>query len=358
MKQQSSSPSTATKSASPIPASSTFRSKPSSPSSTSSATTLRSHPARCYGIRDRPIVLKRFVNGAEGEAFYQKRAPADRPAWLRTVTLSFPSGRTAEEVVVDDAAGLAWIVEPWLHRASSACRPHRRPRPSRRTARRSRSRPRRRLGRRPPRRPRSASSSRRGGPARLAQDQRLPRHARQRAHPAALDLHRSPPRRPRTLPRRRAPRSQRWPAPSGGRKSATASSSTTTRTPRTAPPAPPTRCARCPMRASPRRCDWDEVPDCEPADFTVADHAGAICRHRRSARRDGHARLARSTSFSSSPRTTKPKGSATPRGRRTSARWKAKPRASRPRAPRSAERSSGKDSAEEASRQDAAAYHR
>ena len=59
---------------------------------------------------DRPIVLKRFVNGAEGEAFYQKRAPAERPAWLRTVTLSFPSGRTAEEVVVDDAAGLAWIV--------------------------------------------------------------------------------------------------------------------------------------------------------------------------------------------------------------------------------------------------------
>jgi DNA ligase D-like protein (predicted polymerase) len=62
------------------------------------------------GIEDRPIVLKRFVNGAEGEAFYQKRAPTERPAWLRTVTLSFPSGRTAEELVVDDAAGLAWIV--------------------------------------------------------------------------------------------------------------------------------------------------------------------------------------------------------------------------------------------------------
>jgi bifunctional non-homologous end joining protein LigD len=67
-------------------------------------------PGALAGIRDRPIVLKRFVNGAEGEAFYQKRAPADRPAWLRTVTLSFPSGRTAEEIVVDDAAGLAWIV--------------------------------------------------------------------------------------------------------------------------------------------------------------------------------------------------------------------------------------------------------
>src|ERR1051325_3865901 len=62
------------------------------------------------GIRDRPIVLKRFVNGAEAEPFYQKRAPENHPDWLRTVTLSFPSGRTAEEIVVDDAAGLAWIV--------------------------------------------------------------------------------------------------------------------------------------------------------------------------------------------------------------------------------------------------------
>jgi bifunctional non-homologous end joining protein LigD len=67
-------------------------------------------PGALKGIADRPIVLKRFVNGAEAEAFYQKRAPTDRPGWLRTVTLSFPSGRTAEELVVDDAAGLAWIV--------------------------------------------------------------------------------------------------------------------------------------------------------------------------------------------------------------------------------------------------------
>ncbi|AFL90227.1 putative DNA primase [Terriglobus roseus DSM 18391] len=67
-------------------------------------------PGALNGIRDRPIVLKRFVDGAEKEPFYQKRAPADKPDWLRTATLSFPSGRTAEEVVVDDAAGLAWIV--------------------------------------------------------------------------------------------------------------------------------------------------------------------------------------------------------------------------------------------------------
>jgi DNA ligase D-like protein (predicted polymerase) len=67
-------------------------------------------PGALAGIRDRPIVLKRFVDGAEGEAFYQKRAPANRPSWLETATLSFPSGRTAEEIVVNDAAGLAWIV--------------------------------------------------------------------------------------------------------------------------------------------------------------------------------------------------------------------------------------------------------
>jgi bifunctional non-homologous end joining protein LigD len=67
-------------------------------------------PGALAGIRDRPIVLKRFVDGAEGQAFYQKRAPTSRPVWLRTTTLSFPSGRVAEEVVVDDAAGLAWVV--------------------------------------------------------------------------------------------------------------------------------------------------------------------------------------------------------------------------------------------------------
>src|ERR671915_2265229 len=53
-------------------------------------------PGALAGIQDRPLVLKRFVNGADGEAFYQKRAPTQRPLWLRTVTLSFPSGRTAE----------------------------------------------------------------------------------------------------------------------------------------------------------------------------------------------------------------------------------------------------------------------
>jgi len=62
------------------------------------------------GIAGRPIVLKRFVDGAEAAPFYQKRAPESRPDWIRSVTLTFPSGKTAEEVVVDDIAGLIWIV--------------------------------------------------------------------------------------------------------------------------------------------------------------------------------------------------------------------------------------------------------
>jgi DNA ligase D-like protein (predicted polymerase) len=67
-------------------------------------------PGALAGIEDRPLVLKRFVHGAEGEAFYQKRAPSERPPFLRTTTLAFPSGRTAQEIVIDDAAGLAWVV--------------------------------------------------------------------------------------------------------------------------------------------------------------------------------------------------------------------------------------------------------
>ena len=52
------------------------------------------------GIRERPIVLKRYVNGIEGDWFFQKRAPKGRPDWIRTVELAFPSGRTAQELVV------------------------------------------------------------------------------------------------------------------------------------------------------------------------------------------------------------------------------------------------------------------
>src|SRR5258707_6304187 len=61
------------------------------------------------GAAGRPMALKRFVNGAEEEPFFQKRAPSSRPAWIETAELRFPSGRTADEVVLRDAAGLAWV---------------------------------------------------------------------------------------------------------------------------------------------------------------------------------------------------------------------------------------------------------
>ena len=54
--------------------------------------------------------MKRFVDGAAGQPFFQKRAPESRPDWIETVELSFPSGRTADEIVIRDAAQLAWIV--------------------------------------------------------------------------------------------------------------------------------------------------------------------------------------------------------------------------------------------------------
>ena len=61
------------------------------------------------GAGGRPNVLVRYPNGVDGEFFYQKRAPQSRPSWVDVVTLSFPSGRTAEEVVPRDAAALAWM---------------------------------------------------------------------------------------------------------------------------------------------------------------------------------------------------------------------------------------------------------
>ena len=62
------------------------------------------------GIDGRPMALKRYVNGADGEFFFQKRAPSSRPEWIETVELKFPSGRSAHEIVITDEAQLAWIV--------------------------------------------------------------------------------------------------------------------------------------------------------------------------------------------------------------------------------------------------------
>ncbi len=72
------------------------------------------------GVRDRPTVLKRYPNGAEGEFFYQKRVPEKRPEWIETVTVGFPSGRHAEELCPVDVAHILWAanlgcldLNPW-----------------------------------------------------------------------------------------------------------------------------------------------------------------------------------------------------------------------------------------------------
>jgi DNA ligase D-like protein (predicted polymerase) len=62
------------------------------------------------GVAGRPMILKRFVNGIDQEAFFQKRAPSRRPDWIEVAELRYASGRSADEVVVRDAAALAWVV--------------------------------------------------------------------------------------------------------------------------------------------------------------------------------------------------------------------------------------------------------
>ncbi|MBA3326679.1 MAG: DNA polymerase domain-containing protein [Solirubrobacterales bacterium] len=61
-------------------------------------------------LRERPTVLKRWKDGITGEFFFQKRVPEKRPEWLQTATVSFPSGRSATELVPNDAAHLLWAV--------------------------------------------------------------------------------------------------------------------------------------------------------------------------------------------------------------------------------------------------------
>ncbi|HEY3758941.1 MAG TPA: DNA polymerase domain-containing protein [Solirubrobacteraceae bacterium] len=68
------------------------------------------HAAVLVGLRERPTVMKRWVDGVEGKPFFQKRVPDSAPAWLQTATVTFPSGRSARELVVNDAAHLVWGV--------------------------------------------------------------------------------------------------------------------------------------------------------------------------------------------------------------------------------------------------------
>ena len=81
-------------------------------------------------LRERPTVMKRYVDGAAAEPFFQKRVPKGAPDWLQTATVAFPSGRTATELVPNDAAHLVWAVNlgvidfnPWPVRRADLDRP-------------------------------------------------------------------------------------------------------------------------------------------------------------------------------------------------------------------------------------------
>jgi bifunctional non-homologous end joining protein LigD len=91
---------------------------------------LECEQAVVRGLRERPTVLKRWVDGVEGEPFFQKRVPEGAPDWLQTATVTFPSGRHARELVPNDAAHLLWGVNlgvidwnPWAVRRSDLDHP-------------------------------------------------------------------------------------------------------------------------------------------------------------------------------------------------------------------------------------------
>jgi DNA ligase D-like protein (predicted polymerase) len=81
-------------------------------------------------LRERPTVMKRFVDGIENPPIWQKRVPQRTPEWLETATVTFPSGRSATELVANDAAHLAWAVNlgvvdfnPWPARRADLDHP-------------------------------------------------------------------------------------------------------------------------------------------------------------------------------------------------------------------------------------------
>jgi len=87
-------------------------------------------PGALRGVRERPTVLKRYPDGAGGEFFYQKRVPTPLPEWLETVTVTFPSGRSARELCPVDVAHVVWAanlgcldLNPWAVRRSDVDHP-------------------------------------------------------------------------------------------------------------------------------------------------------------------------------------------------------------------------------------------
>ena len=220
-------------------------------------------------LRERPGTMKRFVDGAAGEFFFQKRVPKNAPDWLQTATFTFPSGRTATELVANDARAPGLGGQPRRHRLQPPPRPPRRPGLPRRAARRPRPAARRALEHGPAGRDVRQGGARGPRPGRLPEDLGLARDPRQRPHQAASGTTSRSAARPSPWPARSSGACPRRPPASGGRRSATASSSTTTRTRATARspsgysvrPVPDAKVC-CPIT-------WKEVPDVEPGDLRL-----------------------------------------------------------------------------------------
>ena len=249
----------------------------------------RGRAARHRRPADRAQALRRTAPRASRSS--RSARPSSVPTGSRRSSCASRRAGRRSEIVVRDAAQLLWIVNlgcidlnPHPVRADDLEHPDELrvdldPGPG--VA----------LGRRPARGAGRARGARRARPARLAQDVGLARHPRQRAHRAALDAStRCAARRWRWRARWSGARPSSRPA-SGGRRSATASSSTTTRTPRTARWPRRGRCGRRPTRACRCRSSGTRCADCDPAAFTLvtaparfAERGDAVGRHRRRGR--------------------------------------------------------------------------
>ena len=220
------------------------------------------------GSGGRPNVLVRYPNGIDGEFFYQKRAPQSRPSWVDVVSLRFPSGRSAEEVVPRDAAALAWManlacleLHPHPVRAEDLDHPDELrvdldPVPGITGRRSAKS-----LVSCTPRSAISASSAGQKPPARVAFT--FPSESNVTGPSTKCDARRWPSR-ARSNGGRRP-----WRRANGGKKNVMVCSWITTRTPKIAPWPAHTRFGRRPMPAFRRRSHGMRSV-CEPGDFTLA----------------------------------------------------------------------------------------
>ncbi|MEV6594444.1 non-homologous end-joining DNA ligase [Streptomyces acidicola] len=87
-------------------------------------------PGILRALRNRPTTLERYPDGVTGESFFQKRAPKNMPDWIPTAHITFPSGRSADEMCPTEVAAVLWAAQfgtltfhPWPVRRTDVDRP-------------------------------------------------------------------------------------------------------------------------------------------------------------------------------------------------------------------------------------------